>query len=313
MGAGKWIVVSTECSVSNAKNLSVFDKSSLYQGAAINGSNFHQFYDPANANTSFRDDPVQNVSAEADGREYLVEATTASGYPTGYAAVVYSYLQGSVDSPSFVSNSRTAISSIRGTMYPNVVSAPGCSSCIHFFSNSWIHSSVEDFTTPSLQPVILTTAIYGDPYNAQQTIVVDSAFNEQSGGAEFAENQGGYHGGAMASEITVPSPYTGTNYLPIAWTASDDTLYPDVEWVLWDLDKNTFASNTLCILKKGTVFPSNTASRWVDFIDAAAPFTSYGTHSFLLGGPYATQPSYQSEGRAVGWQFATDYNPGQCT
>ncbi len=126
---------STNCRQSNAKQLAVFERASLYSGTQLNSSNFHQFADRNNATGYFHDDPVYNPYAASDGREYLVNAATTSN---GYAAVVYSYLEGSVDSPSFTPNAVTAASRVRAAMYPSKVSSYGCAFCINFQSSSWI-------------------------------------------------------------------------------------------------------------------------------------------------------------------------------
>ncbi len=116
----------------------------------------------------------------------------------------------------------------------------------------------------------------------------------------------------MASEVTDPSYYTGTNYVPVAWSANDNSQQPSFEWVLWNLDNNTFVGNTLCKIAVGNVYPANSASRFLDFISAASPLNAYN-HAFMLGGIFATAPSYQNQERALGWQFASDANPGGCS
>src|SRR5439155_16607839 len=145
----KWIVVATACGSSskgapggvNGAGLAVFDKSNLYAGRALTlNQNWFEFVDPFSggpysgigAGYETVDNPVTTYSST--GREYLVTSTFNS---LGNAGVIYSYVGGPTDSPTFSSAALTVNTSF-SAIGMGAVDAPGCTNCISALSNNWI-------------------------------------------------------------------------------------------------------------------------------------------------------------------------------
>jgi hypothetical protein len=294
---GKWIVVSSACSSSSGVNgagLAVFAKSNLYAGGALTlNQNWFEFVDPFSGGPysgigggdGTREHPVTTYTS--GGREYLVTSTNNTPFNTGNAGVIYSYVTGPTDAPTFSSAALTVNTSFSAIDISGVgVDAPGCMNCISAFSNNWIHSAGV-WNWKDGFPRVVSTMVMGKPgYARGATQVISVAMKIADGTStalRISKNAAG--SGPLASEIGVPlGGISMTNEALIAYDYSNSGFYPGIKMATWNLDNNSIISTS--VLKEGILTPNNgDQNRWTDFMDALSPIP--GTGSFVVGGTVA--------------------------
>lgn len=270
-----WIVVDAACQ-SSEPSLTVFDKNNLYNGGSLTASTYWQFVDPVSSGGNNHDNPVLTYGTPVDGREYL----TASAIVAGSAAVVYSYVDGTVDAPTFTAGFTQVDTSFAATG-PVPVDAPGCSGCINTFSNGVIHSSTVS------GPWLLSTMMLGDPRFARSTQAVQVAYNLQTSTVTSQQFAGGVAGaGILASEIAMQAvPNTTFNSAILAYGRSRSDYFPGVRIAQWNIDTN--AMTYVNEVQQGTKLPSAAnQNRWLDFMGAISPVPNGS--SMVASGPVAT-------------------------
>ncbi len=270
----QWIAVTSACNSGNP-GLAVFDKANLYAGGALTlNTNWFEFNDPVqNGN---RDNPVLTYGPTVNNREYLTASITSGGY----AAVLYSHIEGSTDAPVFYSGTDQVTTSFPASGAPSTVDAPNCAGCMTAsWPKGWMHSSgVWTFTDG--HAYIMSTAVFNDAAYSNASQIVNVAISD-AGAATAMNIYGGTGWGAMSSEITMPLVTTLTyNRALVAYDASDSSFYPGVMAAQWNVDLNTIEFNTA--LAQGSFVPSAAdAGRWVDWIDAFTPIP--GSSQMVLG------------------------------
>jgi len=311
----KWIVVTSACSSSssgvNGAGLAVFDKSNLYAGGALTlNQNWFEFVDPFSGGPysgigggdGTRDHPVTTYNS--NGREYLVTSTNNTPSNTGNAGVIYSYVAGPTDAPTFHPARLTVNTSFSAIgMLGVAVDAPGCTNCIAALSNSWIHSAGL-WNWKDGFPRVVSTMVMGQPglSGATQVInVVMKIANGTSTALRISKNAAG--SGPLASEIGVPLGGTSTiNEALIAYDYSDSAFYPGIKMAIWNVDNNSIISRS--VLKAGILTPNNgDQNRWTDFMDALSPIPGKG--SFVVGGTVARPTPNDDQQRATFWGTVT--------
>lgn len=285
--SSQWIasIAACEANPSNPSQvgagLAVFDKAAVYSGQVLSlNKNWFEFQDPVEL-AGNRDNPTVSYSEPTNNSEYLIASAITT---SGFAAAIFSYLQGSTDSPIFYSKaSQVTTSFLAGGTF--VISTPGCNACISSYANGWIHSS-SIFTFKNGQAYVLANFVLGDPRYTPSTQVVSIALNSATGGSTAMQLAGGEPGsGALAAEIGMP---LYQNYafdaVSIAYDYTASNYFPGLQLALWDVDSNSL--QYVRTLQEGSLTPSGSdASRWGDFLDAMAPVP--GSSRVLVGGTVA--------------------------
>jgi hypothetical protein len=305
----QWIASTAACEANPSNpsqvgaSLAVFDKSAVYAGQTLSlNANWFEFQDPIEL-ASNHDNPALSYSQPANGSEYLTASAITS---SGYAAVVYSYLQGSTDSPIFYSKSNQVTTSFTAdSMQP--LSTPSCSNCVGSESNGWIHSS-SVFSFENGQANVLANFTLGDPRYPSSTHVVSIAYNSATSTAAAVQLAGGQSGsGALAAEITMPLYQNyGFDAVSIAYDYTSSTYYPGLQLALWNVDTDTI--EYVRSLQEGSQTPTgDDASRWADFVDAMTPVP--GSSRVLVGGAVARESiggfGYSDPQRAIFYSVIT--------
>ena len=320
----KWIVVTLACSCSssssgacrsgdvNGVGLAVLDKGNLYAGGALTlNQNWFEFVDPFSGGPysgigggdGTRDHPVNTYAST--GREYLVTSTNNTPSNTGNAGVIYSYVAGSTDSPTFHSAALTVNTSFSAIdMFGVAVDAPGCTNCISAFSNNWIHSAGTWNWKDGL-PRVVSTMVMGQPgFSRGATQVINVAMKIADGTStalRISKNAAG--SGPLASEIGMPLGGTSTiNEALIAYDYSNSAFYPGIKMATWNVDNNSIISAS--VLKQGVLTPNNgDQNRWTDFMNALTPIPGKG--SFVVGGTVARPTPNNDPQRKTFWATVT--------
>ncbi|MGO9602956.1 MAG: hypothetical protein ACLQAT_06055 [Candidatus Binataceae bacterium] len=297
----QWIGITSACSNSGTTDgagLAIFDKTSLYNGGSLAlNTNWFEFVDPnsggpyygLNYIPSSRENPVVTYTSTINNRLYLVASDISS---SGNAMVVYSFVDGSTDSPVFYSDTETVTTSfgVLGSRGPQILpasDAPGCQSCIESDANGWIQSAGVWLFSSVGEPFIVSTMAMGAPGHARASKLINVATNTATGSAtalQIAPSADGQ--GYLASEITQPAVPTGDNFvIPYDYTGPD--FYPGLRIAYWNADSNTLVYT---IPQEGSLTPSKKngcvdQGRWVDFIDAITPIPN--STEVVLGGTLA--------------------------
>ena len=193
----------------------------------------------------------------------------------GNAGVIYSYVAGPTDSPTFSSAAQTVNTSFSAIgMQP--VDAPGCTNCISAFSNNWIHSAGL-WNSKDGFPRAVSTMVMGKPGLSGATQIISVVMKIADGTStalRISRNAAG--SGPLASEIGVPLGGTSMiNEALIAYDYSNSGFYPGIKMATWNLDNNSIISTS--VLKEGILTPNNgDQNRWTDFIDALSPIPGRG-------------------------------------
>jgi len=285
--SSQWIASTAACEANPSNpsqvgaGLAVFDKTAVYSGQALSlNKNWFEFQDPVEL-ASNRDNPALSYSQPANSSEYLIASAITT---TGFAAAIFSYLQGSTDSPIFYSKASQVTTSFVASGAP-AISTPNCTACIGSYSNGWVHSA-SVFTFKNGQGNVLLNFVVGDPRYTPSTQVVSIALNSATGGSTAMQLAGGEPGaGALAAEISMP---LYQNYAfdaaSIAYGYTASNYFPGLQFALWNVDSNSI--QYVRTLQEGSLTPTGfDAARWVDFLDAMTP--DPGSSRVLVGGAVA--------------------------
>jgi hypothetical protein len=304
----QWIVVTSDCSAHNGVNgagLAVFDKQNLYIGGklVLNGKWF-EFVDPYSGGPftfggveGTRDDPAMTYVQAINNREYL----TASLINQGKAAVIYSYVEGKTDSPSFHAGTETVTTSFSAG-WPVSVNAPGCTACINAYVNGWIHSS-NLWRLQNGDAYILSTMVLSDPSWSNSTQIISIATNTRTGAATALRlTDGAGDSGPLAAEIAMQLQGGSLDEALIAYDDSRGNFYPGIKAALWEIETNTVSHIEMVV--EGSFTPRHgDQDRWADYIDAIAPVP--GSSSFIVGGTLAAPSSTFDPERVTYWATVT--------
>jgi len=280
----QWIVVTSSCSLASDPSLNVFDKNNLYSGRSLTlNTNWFGFAD--SSNTTNKDNPARTYTATINNREYL--SFLRDDANTSKEQVVYSHIEGSIDSPVFYSETDAVDTNVPWANGGGVstVDGPGCTACVGGETNGTIQSS-DVFQLSNGQQYILSTNVESDATysNADDVISVATA---DSGAAEtlaILPSESGQ--GAIASEIGMPSVQSVADTASIVYDYGSSTFYPGAYAAQWNLDYNRLDYNQAMqqgnIVPPGCNPPSNcTVTRIADYIDAIAPIP--GSSQFIAG------------------------------
>jgi hypothetical protein len=202
--SSQWIASTAACEANPSNpsqvgaGLAVFDKTAVYSGQVLSlNANWFEFQDPVEL-ASNRDNPALSYSQPANSGEYIIASAITTG---GFAALIYSYLQGSTDSPIFYSKASQVTTSFLAGGAP-AISTPNCNACISSYSNGWVHSS-SVFTFANGQAYVLANFVLGDPRYTPSTQVVSIALNSATAIARPTISQG--YNSPFGTSIRIPS------------------------------------------------------------------------------------------------------------
>jgi hypothetical protein len=276
----QWIIVTTGACSSQQNGIAVFDKANLYSGGAITLSkNWFLFTDPAGLGY---DNPVATYTPMPSHDAFLAVAGIGTN---GHATMSFGYVTGKTDSPTY-SPQKYVVDTGVPANGNSTVDAPGCPACLGDLANTWVHSAF-GYNFIHGTPYILAAAVFGNPKAANSTEVVATAFDVNTHVPISLGVVGGAGQGALSAQIALPSvASTSFNQALIVYGYSDDTFYPGLKAIDWNIDSNVVASNN--VVQEGTFTPTSACTvmnRWLDFDDALTPIP--GTKNYVFAGHVA--------------------------
>jgi hypothetical protein len=282
-----WIVVNSRCDPATGYSLQVFDKAALYSGQALCGpnicsgqTNWWEFKDNGVGvnNDGREDDPVATYNAN-ETREYLVHAEPNSA---SQAQFYFSVLNG----PEFAPQLTSDILSIKlfgFAVNGNVASGdtPTCTGCMH--SANW----------PKVESAQLRTLANGDEwlFASAASFAYPAVPNTNFGafvGYDLRTRQtatsliGAPNTSIMSTEINAVV-HGRTDAVNVVWVSTASNFYPGFQGYAWNVHTGTISNG---FSYEGSQTPTGfSASRWLDFTDAAMPIP--GGSTSMLAAPIA--------------------------